>query len=159
DVQRVCTQGLNMFRTLAIWLAPVLPDVAERARRLFGEDEWTWQSAVEPLLGRGIGAYEPLLTRVEMRQVERMIEQSKQAQAAAPAAAKESPRVSIDDFMKIDLRVAKIEQAEAVEGADKLLRLTLDLGNGERRQVFAGIKSAYAPQDLVGRHVVAVANL
>ena len=157
DVQRVCTQGLNMFRTLAIWLAPVLPAVAERARLLFGEDEWTWQSAVEPLLGRGIGAYEPLLTRVEMRQVERMIEQSKQA--AAPAAAPESPRVSIDDFMKVDLWVARIEQAEPVEGADKLLRLTLDLGAGERRRVFAGIKSAYAPQDLVGRHVVAVANL
>ena len=157
DVQRVCTQGLNMFRTLAIWLAPVRPAVAERARLLFGEDEWTWQSAVEPLLGRGIGAYEPLLTRVEMRQVERMIEQSKQA--AAPAAAPESPRVSIDDFRKVDLRVARIEQAEPVEGADKLLRLTLDLGAGERRRVFAGIKSAYAPQDLVGRHVVAVANL
>jgi len=161
DVQAVCTTGLNLFRTLAVFLAPVLPAVAREARKLFGEDAWRWKSAIEPVLDRNIGSYEPLLTRVDPAAVADMVEQSKpdtgQEESVTEKAGEQS-MISIDDFMKIDLRVARIEAAEAVDGADKLLRLTLEL-DGEKRNVFAGIKSAYDPQELVGRHVVAVANL
>ena len=155
DVQAVCTQGLNLFRTLMIYLTPVVPAVAAKVQALFGETDWTWESAGEPRLGEKIRPYEALLTRLEQAQVERMVEDSK-PKAETPA---ENPMtISIDDFMKVDLRVARIEAAEPVDGADKLLRLTIDLG-GETRQVFAGIKAAYDPESLVGRHVVAAANL
>ena len=160
DVQLVCTQGLNLFRALAIYLLPVLPKVAEDARALFGEGPWLWQSAQAPLLNHDIASYKPILTRIDPEQVEKMIEQSKEplADAGAAQAPTETAEISIDDFMKVDLRIARIVAAEPVEGADKLLRLTLDLGSGQR-SVFAGIKAAYAGKDLVGRHVVAVANL
>jgi methionyl-tRNA synthetase len=156
-VQLVCTQGLNLFRVLAIYLAPVLPRVAEDAQGLFNEESWRWQSASEPLLDCNITAYRPLLTRIDSGQIERMIEQSREP--ASPAeAAPETPEISIEDFMKVDLRIARIVSAEPVAGADKLLRLKLDLGTGQRT-VFAGIKAAYDAEALVGRHVVAVANL
>jgi methionyl-tRNA synthetase len=158
DVQLVCTQGLNLFRTLMIYLTPVIPGVAEDAQALFGESTWQWESAAAPLLDRPIAAYKPLLTRIESRQIESMIEQSREPAAEAEAES-QTPAVSIEDFMKIDLRVARISHAEPVEGADKLLRLTLDLGTHGQRTVFAGIKAAYKAEDLVGRHVVAVANL
>ena len=157
DVQAVCTQGLNLFRTLMIYLTPVLPAMASDAQKLFREEPWSWSQAATPLLGQTINRYEPLLTRIEATQVERMVEQSRQTVEKAEAA-DESSTISIDDFMKVDLRVARITHAEAVEGADKLLRLTLDLGD-ETRNVFAGIKAAYKAEDLVGRHVIAVANL
>lgn len=157
DVQAVCTQGLNLFRTLMIYLTPVLPAMASDAQKLFREEPWSWSQAATPLLGQTINRYEPLLTRIEATQVERMVEQSRQTVEKAEAA-DESTTISIDDFMKVDLRVARITHAEAVEGADKLLRLTLDLGD-ETRNVFAGIKAAYKAEDLVGRHVIAVANL
>ena len=157
DVQSVCTQGLNLFRTLMIYLTPVLPELAAEVRKLFREDGWHWTDVAQPLLGEEINRYQPLLTRVDSKQVEKMVEESREPDAK-PAAREESDVISIDDFMKIDLRVARIDAAEAVEGADKLLRLTIDIG-GEKRTVFAGIKAAYATDDLVGRHVVAVANL
>jgi len=157
EVQAVCTQGLNLFRTLMIYLTPVLPAMASDVQKLFREDPWTWSQASTPLLGQRINRYEPLLTRVEASQVERMVEQSKETVEKVEDS-DESSTISIDDFMKIDLRVARITHAEAVEGADKLLRLTLDLGD-ETRNVFAGIRAAYKTEDLVGRHVVAVANL
>jgi methionyl-tRNA synthetase len=157
NVHLVCTQGLNLFRVLAIYLTPVIPRVAEDAQTLFGEGPWLWQSAATPLLGHDIATYKPLLTRVDSRQVEKMIEQSREPAAEAPAEP-EIPEISIEEFMKVDLRIARIVSAEPVEGADKLLRLTLDLGTGQRT-VFAGIKAAYAGKDLVGRYVVAVANL
>jgi methionyl-tRNA synthetase len=157
EVQLVCTQGLNLFRTLMIYLSPVIPSVAARAREFLGEGEWQWQDAAEPLLGATINAFQPLLTRIDPKQVEAMIEQSKES---TPVAANETDAdtISIDDFMKVDLRIARIEKAETVEGADKLLSLTLDVGDHER-QVFAGIKAAYDADSLVGRHVVVVANL
>jgi methionyl-tRNA synthetase len=155
EVQLVCTQGLNLFRALSIYLDPVLPAVAAAARELFREETWSWQAASTPLLDHVISGYQPLLTRVDARQVEKVVAQSRQPVAAAKDT---SPTISIDDFMKVDLRVARIAKAEPVAGADKLLRLTLDLG-GETRTVFAGIKAAYAPEDLLGRRVVAVANL
>jgi len=157
DVQAVCTQGLNMFRTLMIYLAPVLPVVAEGARAFLNEKVWQWQDASQPLLSAGVEPFKPLLTRVEPEQVQRLIAQSEES---TPVAATESEDdiISIDDFMKIDLRIARIETAEAVEGADKLLALTLDVGDSSRK-VFAGIKAAYDPDSLVGRHVIVVANL
>jgi methionyl-tRNA synthetase len=157
QVQAVCTQGLNLFRTLMIFLTPVLPDLAAKTRSLFRETSWEWDTATTPLLGRTISSYVPLLTRIEEKQVLNMVEQSKEPVHEA-AATSETDYLSIDDFMKVDLRVARISKAEPVEGADKLLRLTLDLGDGTRT-VFAGIKQAYEPQSLIGRHVVAVANL
>ncbi len=157
DVQAVCTQGLNMFRALMVYLMPVIPALAEKSRELFGEQAWTWSSASTPLLGQKISRFKPLLSRVESEQVEKMIEQSR-APETAPVTVPDSGEITIDDFTKVDLRVARIEKAEPVEGADKLLQLTLDLG-GESRIVFAGIKAAYSTEELEGRLVVAVANL
>lgn len=158
DVQKVCTQGLNLFRTLMIYLTPVLPAIADKARELFQEESWTWEHGLTPLLGTHVEPYRALLTRVEQKQVQAVIDQSKPQDPAPPAPATDDNTISIDDFLKVDLRVARIVSATPVEGADKLLQLTLDLGDGQRN-VFAGIKSAYAPADLEGRLVVAVANL
>jgi methionyl-tRNA synthetase len=157
DVQLVCTQGLNMFRSLMIYLSPVIPATAVAAREFLGEEAWQWHDAGTPLLDKTIRKFKPLLTRVDPKQVERMIEQSKES---TPVAATEEAdnTITIDDFMKVDLRIARVVKAEPVEGADKLLGLTLDLGDSER-QVFAGIKAAYDPESLVGRHVIVVANL
>ncbi|NNF40620.1 MAG: methionine--tRNA ligase [Woeseiaceae bacterium] len=157
EVQLVCTQGLNMFRSLMIFLSPVIPAVARDARQFFNEDSWQWQDAASPLLGASLRKFKPLLTRVEADQVERMVEQSKESTPVSDTNS-EGNTISIDDFMKVDLRIARIAKAEAVEGADKLLALTLDLGDSSR-QVFAGIKSAYDATSLVDRHVIVVANL
>jgi methionyl-tRNA synthetase len=156
EVQLVCTQGLNMFRSLMIYLAPVIPAVAEGARSFLGEDEWHWADASTPLLDATINKFTPLLKRIEPEQVQRMVEQSRETHQPEPA--EQDDTISIDDFMNVDLRIARIEKAEPVEGADKLLALTLDLGD-TTRNVFAGIKAAYEPDSLVGRHVVVVANL
>ncbi len=157
EVQLICTQGLNLFRTLMIYLSPVLPMLAEKSRDLFHEQQWTWQSAAAPLLKKEIKDYEPLLVRVETSQLERIIEESKESNNV-PVSDTGSPQVTIDEFARIDLRIAKILKAESVEGADKLLQLTLDVGDGTRN-VFAGIKAAYEPSALTGRFVVVVANL
>ncbi len=166
EVQAICTQGLNLFRQLAVYLKPVLPETITRAEAFLNIDPLVWSDAAEPLLSHGINKFKPLMIRVESEHVENMIEQT-QAEQAQPAVAQlagplaEDPlaeTISFDDFAKIDLRIVKITHAEAVEGADKLLQLTLDLG-GETRQVFAGIKSAYRPEDLIGRSTVMVANL
>ena len=161
DVQLVCTQGLNLFRVLMTYLAPVLPAMTAKAEEFLGYGFASWNHAATPLLGATIRSFEPLLTRVDPKKVEQMIADSKET---VPAPDKDSETteddgmISIDDFMKVDLRVAKILQAEAVEDADKLLRITVDDGNGER-QVLAGIRKAYDPETLIGRHVVIVANL
>ncbi len=157
EVQAVCTVGLNLFRTLMIYLSPVLPALAARARDFLGEDQWSWEDAESPLLGRKINDFKPLLTRVDPKDVERMVEQSRESTPVAESDENDDT-INIDDFTKVDLRIARIDKAEPVEGADKLLALTLDVGDS-RRQVFAGIKAAYDPASLVGRHVVVVANL
>ena len=157
DVQDVCTQGLNLFRSLMIYLTPVVPAVSADARGFLNEDHWRWQDASTPLLGTMIKKFKPLLRRVEPAQIERMLEQSME-NTAVPDAKPQDSFISIDDFMKVDLRIARIENAAPVDGADKLLALTLSLGDSER-QVFAGIKAAYEPEALIGRHVVVVANL
>ena len=161
-VQAVCTQGLNLFRSLMIYLEPVVPELAAKSRAFLDEAEWRWEDAGTALLGRSIERFKPLLTRVEPDAVAKMLERSKEsleetADGQNPAQ-EEDPEISIDDFMKIDLRIATVLTAEEVDGADKLLRLALEL-DGETRQVFAGIKSAYEPAALVGRQVVVVANL
>ena len=159
-VQDVCTQGLNMFRTLMIYLTPVLPSLATETQSLFNEAPWDWSASGSPLLNHSINKYKPLLRRVEPAQVQKMVEQSKDTDGsdANDEASEQSNEITIDDFNKIELKVARIEKAEPVEGADKLLKLTLDLG-GESREVYAGIKAAYDIESLQGRLVVAVANL
>jgi methionyl-tRNA synthetase len=156
DVQAVCTQGLNMFRSLMIYLCPVIPTVAEGAREFLDEGTWQWSDASEPRLASTVNKFKPLLTRVEAAQVERMVEQSRETHAAA--AEDTGDTIGIEEFMKVDLRIACISKAEPVDGADKLLALTLDLGDSTRK-VFAGIKAAYDPASLVGRQVIVVANL
>ena len=157
EVQAVCTQGLNMFRSLMVYLTPVIPAVAEEARTFLGEDSWDWDSACKPLLGASINPFKPLLTRIEQKQVDNMVAQSSETTKELEPVAEDNI-ISIDDFLKIDLRIARIEKAEPVEGADKLLALTLDVGDSTRK-VFAGIKEAYEPDSLVGKHVIVVANL
>ena len=172
-VQLVCSQGINMFRCLAIFLKPVLPEMAEKAEAFLNVQPLIWADAEAPLLGHTISKFKPMLQRIETAQIEKMVEASKQPESApAPASASASasasgkpsaPRdapgeISIDDFMKVQLKVARIIEATPVEGADKLLQLTLDVGD-HQRQVFSGIKAAYHAEDLVGRLTVVVANL
>jgi len=155
DVQAVCTQGINLFRSLMIYLAPVIPAVAADTREFLGENDWQWQDAATPLLGARINRFKPLITRVEAVEVQRMVEQSKRSPDEIEIGA---TNINMDEFEKVDLRVARIDKAAPVEGADKLLELTLELG-GTQRRVFAGIKTAYDPENLVGRNVIVVANL
>ena len=162
EVQAVCTMGLNLFRLLMIFLAPILPRTAQLAGDFLGCGALQWKDLHEPLLDCRVSPYQPLLTRVESDKVNAMIEASKEAAQASSASAagngEQEQQIDIGQFEKIDLRVARIEGAAEVDGADKLLKLDLDLG-GRRRTVFAGIKSAYDPADLVGRLTVVVANL
>ena len=165
----VCTTALNLFRVLTAYLKPVMPKVAHEAERFLNIVPLQWQAIATPLLGTGIATYAPLFTRIETKSIDAVIEASKEdvkpAVVAAPAAAAKveatsnGSTISIDDFTKVDLRIARIASAEHVEGADKLLRLKLDLGPLGERQVFAGIKAAYAPETLVGKLTVCVANL
>jgi len=166
EVQQVCTAGLNAFRSLCIYLKPVLPKLVSEAEAFLNTDELMWRDLQTPLLGHKINKFKPLMTRIESDAVERMIEESKQSLEEVSAIdpnstlAKDpiSTEINFDEFAKIDLRIAKIVKAEHVDGADKLLQLTLDIG-GETRNVFAGIKSAYEPEQLEGKLTVMVANL
>ncbi|MGB2682924.1 MAG: methionine--tRNA ligase subunit beta, partial [Candidatus Competibacter sp.] len=153
-------------RVLMIYLKPVLPGIAAQVEEFLKIPPLRWADLGAPLLGQAIAEFKPLIQRVEMTQIKAMVEESKEGVAVTETPAKPgplaaepiSPTITIDDFVKLDLRVARIVKAEAVAGADKLVRLELELG-GETRQVFAGIKSAYAPEDLEGRLTVMVANL
>ncbi len=160
QVQSICTQGLNLFRLLMIYLKPVLPRTAENVESFLNIPPLQWDDAGQPLLNHRINRFKPLLTRVEDKQIEAMIEDTKAESKPSGALAKipVADPINIDDFSRVDLRVARIVDASLVDGADKLLRLTLDLG-GENRNIFAGIKSAYQPEDLKGRLTVVVANL
>ncbi len=167
EVQGICSLGINMFRVLMTMLKPVLPATASKSEIFLNIDPLTWEAARAPLLDHKINKFKPLLTRIEDTQTENMIEDSKQAVAdLTPAKSLSGPLAddpiaeiaTFEDFAKLDFRVVRIVKAEHVEGADKLLQLTLDLG-GETRSVFAGIKSAYTPDQLEGRLTVMVANL
>jgi len=188
EVQDICSLGINMFRTLMIYLKPVLPKLAE-STEAFLNDELIWEGHKVLLTDHKINKFKALLQRVDMDKINAMTDASKDNLAASEEAAKPakekkkkqakkeqpvmdysnplasdpiSPEISFDDFAKLDLRIAKIVKAEHVEKADKLLRLELALDsveNGETRQVFAGIKSAYQPEELIGKLTVMVANL
>jgi methionyl-tRNA synthetase len=176
ELQEVCSRALYRFKVLSVLLAPVLPALTSRVAQDFFELGRPFQWADAASLPRHIKPYTHLMTRVDAKQLDALFDTDKEtatvttaipppaaatspAPAAAPAPPAAPATISIDDFAKIDLRVARIANAEFVEGADKLLRLTLDIGALGTRQVFAGIKSAYNPAALVGRMTVMVANL
>ncbi|TVU70706.1 methionine--tRNA ligase [Cobetia crustatorum] len=177
EVLEVCSVGINLFRQLMVYLAPVIPTLTDKAREFLNVDSLDWASREVVLIGHAINKFTPLLTRVEPALIDKMLEASREvlveeqkikdgsakaeATAAAQSALEADPiadEIDFDTFMKTDLRVAKIVKAEHVEKAAKLLKLTLDIG-GETRTVFSGIKSAYAPEALEGRMTVMVANL
>jgi methionyl-tRNA synthetase len=178
-LQEVCSDALEMFRLLTLYLKPVLPKLATEIEQFLNIAPLIWAVVDASLPAQhGINSYEHLITRVDPKQIEAMTEANKENLQATPvpqphseqrhaqhqqneanAEAEESAYISIDDFTKIDLRIARIANAEHVEGAEKLLKLTLDIGEEKPRQVFAGIKSAYDPATLVGRLTVMVANL
>lgn len=165
QLQDVCSVGINLFRVLMAYLKPVMPHLAERAEAFLGET-LSWDGVAQPLTHHQLAPFKALFSRIEPAKVEAMVEASKEdlAKEQAPKATGPladdpiSETISYEDFAKIDLRVALIKKAEAVPEAEKLLKLQLDIG-GETRQVFAGIKSAYNPEDLEGKLTVMVANL
>jgi methionyl-tRNA synthetase len=181
DVQRVCSIALNLFKQIVTYLAPIVPTLARDSAALLGCSFDRFDDAAKPLVGVSVGTYQHLMKRVDPELIKKMIDESKPepeeaskpaAPAAAPAAAavasddgsaleKEplAPTCSIDDFTKVDLRVARIVNAEAVPEAKKLLKLTVSLGGENTRTVFAGIKAYYKPEDLIGRLVIVCANL
>lgn len=173
ELQAICSTGINAFRLLLCYLKPVLPALAEKAEAFLNVEPLQWDDVDHLLTGHRLNKFQPLITRVETDKIQAMIDATQKAYAAqqeqatskaAAAATGFEPEIVFDDFAKIDLRVARIIEAEHVEGADKLLALRLDLGpdqNGEpiTRQVFSGIKSAYQPADLLGKLTVVVANL
>ncbi len=181
--------GINLFRVLMSYLAPVLPETANKAKAFLNLEEWNWNDVQQPLLGHEINKFKALMTRLEMDSIEKMVQASAESLANTASSAPDGKKgdkkakkansqtaelsaessaesafepiaeqITIDDFAKIDLRIAKIINAEAVPEANKLLKLTLDIGL-EQRQVFAGIKSAYEPEQLIGKLTVMVANL
>ena len=189
ELHVVCTLALNYFRLLSIWLSPIVPAIAQRARELLREDWTRFDAAATPALGTAIAEFSALTTRVDPKKIEAMIEASKEslkpvepvgaasaatsagksvAAEAAPTSASANPQspipnpgfISIDDFARLDLRVGKVVACGFVDGSDKLLRFELDAGELGKRQIFSGIRAAYdAPEKLVGRNVVFIANL
>jgi methionyl-tRNA synthetase len=190
ELRDVCTVALNLYRQLIVYLAPVLPKLAEQSQKLLGAPFDTFDAAQTPLLGTAVGEFEHLMQRVDPKKLEAVVAatldaatdaSAAKAGANVPSATEPGPAAasielpiddgaalageplaaecSIDDFAKIDLRVARVLSAEAIKEANKLLRLTVSLGGGTTRTIFAGIKAAYTPEALVGRLVVIVANL
>jgi len=172
ELNDVCSVALNLFRQIVIYLAPVLPRLADQTEQLLNSSLDDWELASKPLVGTSVGPFERLMNRIEEKQVQAMIDDSKDeaAESQTAASATDGPEAlekeplteelcTFDDFMKVDMRVARVIAAESVEEADKLLRLTLHLGGDERRNVFGGFKGVYEPEDLVGRLVICCANL
>ncbi len=171
-LQDICTVGINLFRVLMTYLKPVMPALAQRTEAFLNQ-ELTWENIATPLTDHAVTPFKALFNRIDPKQVEAMIAASKaEAEAEKAAAEAAQPKsaatelskdplaaeIEFDDFAKVDLRIAKILSCEAVEKSDKLLKFELDIG-GETRQVFSGIKSAYQPEDLIGKYTVVVANL
>jgi methionyl-tRNA synthetase len=168
EVLDICSMGINLFRQLMVYLAPVVPAMAKEAQTFLNLASLDWHSRHEMLSNHTINKFKPLMTRVERDKIDAMIEASKE-DLVEEQKLKDAPKgpltdhpiadeITFDDFMKVDLRIARIAKAQYVEGADKLLQLTLDLG-GETRNVFSGIRASYAPEALEGRLTVMVANL
>ncbi len=171
-LQDVCTIGLNLFRQLAVYLAPVLPQLVKQTGELLNDPITRWEQSQRPLLGTSVSRFQHLMQRVDRLKVDAMIAASAEADAEPAAAAATPPdsdtplraeplaeQINFDEFAKVDLRVARVVAAEDVPGAKKLLKLTLSLGGEHRRNVFAGIKTVYRPEQLVGRLVICAANL
>lgn len=167
-LQSICSTGINGFRLLMIYLKPVLPLMAEKAEAFLNIQPLTWadsKASNELPANHRINPFTPLMTRVDEKQVEKMLDASRehmqtaQTKPVSGVLQKDpiAPEITYDEFARIDLRIARIVKAEHVDGADKLLQLTLDIG--EERKVFAGIRSAYQPEDLEGKLTVMVANL
>jgi methionyl-tRNA synthetase len=144
---------------LMTYLKPVLPDMAQQAEEFLNIEAFNWADIKHPLTKHKINRFKPLMSRIEDEQIEQVIAASKQTTVQKDEEKEDDNMIQIDDFTKIDLRIAKIVKAQHVEGADKLLQLTLDIGEEKTRNVFAGIKAHYAPEDLEGRFTVMVANL
>lgn len=173
ELRDVCTIALNLFRQLAIYLAPVLPRLASQTAGLLNTSigPGDWEQTSHPQVGSPVGTFQHMMKRVEQEQVNAMIEDSKEAAPGAaasvpadgPEALEKEPMTpelcTFDDFVKVDMRVARVVEAEEVKESDKLLRLTLSLGGDVRRNVFAGIKGVYKPEDLLGKLVICCANL
>ena len=171
ELQDVCTVGLNLFRQIVVYIAPVLPRLAEQTVELLGAPIANWEESKTPLLGTSVNKFKHMMKRVEPKDVEAMVADSMEPEETKTNEAQFSDSdqpladeplaetCSFEDFVKVDLRVARIVAAEQVPEARKLLKLTLSLGGEHRRNVFAGIKSAYEPEALVGRLVVCAANL
>lgn len=160
EVQAICSMGINLFRLLMIYLKPVLPEAALDAEKFLSVPPLKWSDKNTPLCNHRLSPFKPFLTRIDPKQIEEMMMTADETKIENNALQtnKDNQTISIDDFNKIDLRVGKIKEAESVENADKLLKLIVEMGE-ETRQIFAGIKSAYQPDELIGRHVVVVANL
>ena len=171
-LHEVCSISLNVFRLLTIYLKPVLPELAASVERFLAVEPLTWKDAQALLTNHKINTYSHLMTRVDPKQLDALFESASgatkpaaaTAAPSAPATTKPAPaadqptEITVEDFAKIDIRVAKILAAEHVEGADKLLKLTVDIGDAQRT-VFAGIRSAYEPEKLIGRLTIVLANL
>jgi len=188
EVLDVCSMGIHLFRLITLYLGPVLPDMNTKVKAFLNVDNLNFTDRDTVLTGHAINKFKPLLTRIEMTQIDTLIESSKEDVAAdaktgtanqiaadtsqakaksakaektakAPAAEEQGSEIEFSDFAKLDLRVARVIEADHVEGADKLLKLQLDVGDGNTRQVFSGIKSHYQPEQLIGKNVVLVYNL
>ena len=178
QLQQVCTQGINLFRFLCCALRPVLPRTVSQAELFFGSEISEWSSVERPLLGEKINSYQALFTRIDPAAIAHMLDQSKETLQAdtppaqttkapqksktmnEPAPIKTTEFIGIEDFAKLDIRLAKVRVCEFVEGSDKLLRFVLDAGDLGERQIFSGIRASYPePEKLVGTQVVFIANL
>ena len=159
EVQVVCTMAINLFRTLCVYLKPIVPRLVASSEQYLNAGELQWNDVSKPLLAHRVGPFQRLMSRIDPKQIEKIVNASRDT-AGEESITETSAFKTIElaDFQKIDLRVAEICNASFVDGADKLLKLDLKLGD-ENRTVFAGIRSAYQPADLIGRHIVVVANL
>ena len=161
-LQEVCSRLLEAFRILTIYLKPVLPTLAAQVETLLNIAPLGWEDIDHPLPDQHrVNPYSHLMTRVDPAMLEALFDAPEETPTETAASHIEAiaPEIKIDDFAKIDLRVAKIVHCETIDGSDKMLRLTLDVGEGRTRNVFSGIKSAYKPEDLIGKLTVVVANL
>jgi methionyl-tRNA synthetase len=176
EVLDICSLGIHLFRALAIYLGPILPGLNEKVRQFLNVESLNFTDLENTLTDHSINKFKPLLTRIDPKQIDMLLEESKEdalresgqqpPEKTAPAEKTKpaknnsnSDHIEFADFAKVDLRIAKVVKADHVEGADKLLQLQLDVGNGEIRQVFSGIKSHYQPEDLLGKNLVIVYNL
>ena len=154
SVQTICSDGINAFRIIMTYLKPVLPEIASKVESLLNADPFNYQNICNMILDHKINAFEPLITRIEKESIEKMKDENKQESAVSEG----TDKITIDDFIKVDLRIAKVINVKEIEDSRKLLELEVDLGD-ETRTVFAGIKKSYSPDELIGKSVVVIANL